>query len=125
MMPLGMGVVQSQRMLLGGQIVSEYQIQLEQAIFFTGNGGDGVVRLSVGFRQNTGGFIRISAPAVQDVCSQIHQTLVLFMTDTDYRQRPFHDACFYILKTRNGHGFLYGSRFHGKGIVSALEMVVA
>ena len=40
---LGVGVVNAQRMLRGGDVVAQDEIQLELAVPHPGNGGDGVV----------------------------------------------------------------------------------
>ena len=63
---LRMGMIYAERMLLGGDVVAEHQIQLVIIAALSGDGGDGVVRLAVRLRIDEGRLIRVAAPFFQD-----------------------------------------------------------
>ena len=120
-----MGMVDAQRMLLGGDIVPEGQIQFIRIAHFSCNRGNRVVRFPVGAGEDKGIFIRVATPAVQHMGSQVNEPVLIFVMDSKYRQWPFYDACFHIFITRNGDRKFNGCFRHGEGIISALKMVMA
>ena len=63
---LRMGMIHAQRMLLGGDVVAQHQIQLIVVAALSGNGGDGVVGLSIRFRIDESRLIRVAAPFFQN-----------------------------------------------------------
>ena len=60
---LGMGVVHTQRMLRGGDVVTQHQVQLILAVPHPGNGGDGVVGFAIGLGKDKAAFIGVAAPS--------------------------------------------------------------
>ena len=124
MVQLCMGMIHSQGMLLCGNVVSQYQIQFKIISASSGNGSDGVVGLPLRLCIDKGILIRI-ASGKQNLICQFYQPFLIRSADTNYRHGPFYDSCFHIGKTGKLN-FLFHLRFcHGKGIVPALEMVMA
>ena len=62
MMQLLVGMINAQRMFFCGNIISENQIQLIGIAAFSGDGSNGIMRFSISFSKDKGGFIRIASP---------------------------------------------------------------
>ena len=120
-----MRMVNAKRMLFCGDIVSQSQIQLKHFSHLTGNRSNGIVGLAICLCIDEGSFICISSPYLQYMRSQIDQALLIFMADTQNGKRPFDNACLHILISRNCYMLLNRRFCHSKGIMSALEMIVA
>ena len=125
MMQLCMGMIDSQRMLLCGNIVTQHQIQFELVSSLSCNGSDGVMRLVIGVGIDKCLFIRIFSPLVQDHICQCNDTVSIRTAETDHGHRPCHDTGIHILETGYGERSLYRSFRHGKLVMATLEMIVA
>ena len=125
MMQLCMGMIDSQRMLLCGDIVTQHQIQFELVSALSGNGSDGVMRLVIGVGIDESPFIRIFSPFIQDHICQCNNAVGIHTAEADHRHRPCHDTGIHILETGYREGFLYRSFRHGKLVMPTLEMIVA
>ena len=122
---LGMGMVHAQRMLRGGDVIAQHQIQLILAVPHPGNGGDGVVGLVVGLGKDKAAFIGVAAPSSQQLIGQLHKACVICTGQTDAAHGPVHDAGLHVLKAGEHPGLFNGSLGHGKLVMTALEMVMA
>ena len=120
-----MGVVHTQRVFLRGDVVPQHQIQLKLSVPHPGDGGDGVVGLTVGLREHKGRLVRIAPPCGEDAVCQFYQTLIVPAAEPDHGHGPLDDARLHILKVPEGDGPLNGGLLHGKGVAAALEMVMA
>ena len=118
-------MIYAQRMLLCGDIVSQRQIQLEDVPLLSGDRSDGIVRFPVRLRVDEGVFVGIASPCLQHMCGEIHQALLVFVTDAQHGQGPFHDSGFHILVSGDDYRLLDLRLRHGKGVMAALEMIVA
>ena len=56
------GVIESERSVLGGEVVSEHQIALKRAVAHPRNRRDGVVRRAVGEGKHRRRFVGVGAP---------------------------------------------------------------
>ena len=121
---LGMGVVDAQGVLGGGDVVAEHQVQLVVAAPAAGDGGDGVVGLPIRLSENEGGLVGIAPPGAQDLVGQVDEALRVGGGEADHRHGPLHDAGLHILVAGEGEGGLHRRLFHGEGVVAALEVVV-
>ena len=83
------------------------------------------MRLSVRLGKNVRFRIGVASPFLQDVVCQRNKPFLVFMTDTDDRQRPVQDSCFHVLISRDHDMFLHLSVRHGKTVPAALEVIVA
>ena len=118
-------MIYAQRVFLGGDVVSQHQVKLVHIAVLAGNGSDGVVRLAVSFRKDESSLIGVASPLGKDNVCQLHKS-----------------ACVGVSEPYNGHGPLYSSHCnifkalylvflfdiclcHWKGVVSALEMLMA
>ena len=124
-MQLCMGVVHAQRMLRGGDVIAQHEIQLILAVPHPGYGGDGVVRLAVGLGKDKAALVGVAAPGSQQLIGQLHKARVILTGQADAAHGPVHDAGLHILKAGEHPCFFNGSLGHGKLIVTALEVVVA
>ena len=122
---LGVGVVDAQRVFRRGDVVAEHEVQLESAVPHPGDGGDGVVRLTVGLSVDEAGFVGVVAPCGQDLVGQVHQTAIVLAGQADAAHGPVDDAGFDILVAGEGPALLDGSLGHGELVVAALEVVMA
>ena len=77
MMKLCVGMIYSQRMLIRGNVVSQYQIKLKIFSPLAGNGSDRIVRFSVCLRINKCIFIRIASLLVKDPVCQFNDPVCL------------------------------------------------
>ena len=127
MVKLRVRMVQAQGMLLRRQVVPQHQIQLVVAAPPSGDGGDGVVGGAIGLRQDHGVLIGVSSPGVQDPVRQSDEFFRIAAGQTDHGHGPFDNAGFYLresLRSRLSR-LVNGSPLHGKGIMTALEMIVS
>ena len=124
MMVLCMWMIYAKRIFFCGNIVSQSQIQLIHITFFTCDRSDRIMRFTIRFCKNECSLICIASPNLQHMSCQINQALLIFMTDTKYRQRPFYNTSLHILIARNSYIFLNFSLCHSKRIMAALEMIV-
>ena len=120
-----MGMIYAQGMLLCSDIISQHQIHLKIIASFSGYGSDGVVRFSVCLRKDKCRFIGVASPRQKDPIRQLDQAVGIRSADADHGHGPFHNACLYVLKSRNRQFRLHRSLRHGKFIMAALEMIVA
>ena len=70
---LGVGVEQPQRVLLGGAVVAQHQVQLVVLPPPPGDGGDGVVGGVPGVGQDAGALVGVPPPALQDLVPQVDE----------------------------------------------------
>ena len=122
---LGVGVEDAQRMLGGGDVVAQHQVELVLAVPHPGDGGDGVVGLAVGLGKDKAALVRVAAPGGQNFVGQVDQFLVVFARQPDAAHRPADDAGFDLFIAGEGPGLFDGGLGHGELVVAALEMVVA
>ena len=125
MMQLRMGVVYAERVFLCGDVIAKGQVKFKKFSASAGDGSDRIVRRSVCLSEDERALVRVAAPLIQDMLSQIYDPLRICTLQADDGERPFYDPCGYILVS--GHLELFGHRRfgHSKSIVSALEMIVA
>ena len=121
---LGMRVIEPQRMLLGGEVVAQHQVQLIALAAAAGNRGDGVVRLPIGLGKNHCFPVCIAAPGGQDAVGKIDQPLRVFPIQADDRHRPLDDARLDVVKAGKADRRLHRGLLHREGVVAALEVVV-
>ena len=117
-------MIYSQRMLFCGNIISQCQIQFKGITYLTCDRCNGIMRFSLCLCKNKCSLICISSPHFQNMCSQIHQTFLILMTNSQYGKRPFYNSSLHILISRNGNCFLNRCLCHCKGIMSSLEMIM-
>ena len=125
MMQLAVRVVNSERMLLGRDVISQHQIQLIAFIVSACNGGYCVVRLAVCFGKYKCRFICIASPCSEYLISKLHQPAGIIAAQTDNGHRPLYSAYGNIFEALYCIFLFNGSSRHGKGIVSALKMLMA
>ena len=125
MMQLGMGMVHPERMLTGGDIVAQDQVQLIIFSTLSGDGRDGVMIFSLRPGKDESLLIRITAPAPEDPVSQVDQALLIRSADADDRHGPFDDPGADILISFKHKRCLHPRLGHGELISAALEMLVA
>ena len=121
---LCVGMVDTQRMLLGCNIVAQHQIQLVILTSAAGNGGDGVVGLAAGLRIDESGLIGVDPPSQQDLGCQIAKLSSVGTGQTKDAHRPLDDAGLDILKALEFHSSLNGCALHGEAEVTALEVLM-
>ena len=125
MVILCMRMINTKRIFLCCNIVSQCQIQFKHISDLTCDRCDRIVRFTVCLCKNKCSFVCIASPHFQYMCCQFYQTIRIFVTDTEYRKRPFYDSRFDIFKSWNSYGFLDRSLCHCEGIMSSLEMIMA
>ena len=120
-----MGMVHAQRMLRSGDVVAQHQIQLILAVPHPGDGGNGVVGLTIRLGKDKAAFIGVAAPGSQQLIGQLYKACVICTGQTDAAHGPVHDAGLHILKAGE-HPRLFNRCFgHGELVMTALEVVVA
>ena len=125
MMQLCMGMIHSKRVLLRGDVIAQNQIQFIISSPFPGYGGNGIMRLSIGFGIDKGRFIRVSAPFFQNYISKGNQSVAVRSGQADNRHRPVDNACPDILVPFYRKVRIHSRFCHGELIVPALEMIMA
>ena len=120
-----MGMVHTQRMLRGGDVVAQHQVQLILAVPHPGDGRDGVVGLAIGLGEDKAALVGVAAPSSQQLIGQLHKACVIRTGQTDAAHGPVHDTGFHVLKAGEHPSLFYGGFSHGKFVVTTLEMVVA
>ena len=118
-------MVYAQGEFFGGEVISEHQVQLELVPHLAGDGRDGIVRFPVRLRENERGLVAVPPPGRQHLVSQLHQPVGIPAPQAQHGHGPEHDSRLHVLKTFQGKILLNGRFGHGKGVMSALEMVVA
>ena len=121
---LGVGVVNSQGMLLGGDVVAKHQIKLEKLAAAAGNGRDGVVGLAVGLGKNEGGNVGVRSPRGKDLLAELGKTGLVGTGETDDGKGPAYNARLNVLKIIEYQLFLDLGASHCKVVITALHMVV-
>ena len=122
---LCMRMVHTQRMLRGGDVVAQHQIQLILAVPHPGNGGNGVVRLAVGLGKDKATLIGVAAPCGQQLIGQLHKARVILTGQADAAHGPVYNTGLHVLKAGEHPSLFNGCLGHGKLVVAALEVVVA
>ena len=124
-MQLGMGVVHTQRMLRGGDVVAQHQIQLIFAVPHPGNRRDGVVGLAIRLGKDKAALVGVAAPSGQKLIGQLYKACIIRTGQTDAAHGPVHDTGLHILKAGE-HPRLFNRCFgHGKLVMTALKVVMA
>ncbi len=75
---LPVGVIDSQGVLLGGNVVAQHQVQLVSFAPPPGDGGYGVVRLAAGLGEDKGLLVGIAPPCGEDFVRQLNEPLRVF-----------------------------------------------
>ena len=119
-----MGMEKAERMLLCGEVVPQHKVQLIKVSPPSGDRSDRIVRNSVCFREDHNGFIAVLSPAVQDALRQFCESCPVRPGDPYYRHRPLNYACPDVLIAFEGELRFHFCLLHGKGISSALEVIV-
>ncbi|MNC52624.1 hypothetical protein D3C75_1019810 [compost metagenome] len=126
-----MGVENAHRMLIGGAVIAEHQVQLELSVAVAaGNGCNGVMGngcpvLTGRLSQNIRSFVSVAPPRFQKRISQNNQLLFVLTGDAHHRHGPFHAADFHTGICIGLVTLLYRRLFHGEHMPSALEVVMA
>ena len=120
-----MGMEHTQGVLLRCDVVAQHQVQLVLAVSLAGDGGDGVVGITVGLGKDKGVGVRVSPPGGKNLVRQVHQALIVGAAQPDDGEGPVDDARLHVLKAREGDGLFHWSLLHGKGVAAALEVVMA
>ena len=118
------GVVQPHGMLLRRQVVPQDQIQLIPPLPHTGDGGDGIVGLAVGLRENRRRRVAVGAPLGKDLARQITEVILVLRIQAKHRHRVSHHAAVHVVKAGNLEAKLLLRLFHGECVVAALKMFV-
>ena len=122
---LSMGVVHTQRVLRGGDVVAQHQVQLILAVPHPGDGGNGVVGLAVSLGKDKAALVSVAAPCSQQLIGKLHKACVVCTGQTDAAHGPVHDTGLHVLKAGEHPRLFNGGFRHGKLVVTALEVVVA
>ena len=88
-------------------------------------GCDRVMWLSICLSKDVCIGVGIASPCTKYMVSQIDQTFLVFAANTQYGQRPFYDAGFHILVSRDLNVFLDRCFCHCKLVIAALIVVMA
>ena len=120
-----MGMEHAHRMLLCGNVATQHQIQLIVFPFAAGNGGDGIMRLTIGESNDADAFVGIATPSLQNLVCQVCDSCRITALQTNDAHGPFDDTGFDILKTLKCKRLLDRSSFHSEGIMAALEVLMA
>lgn len=84
-MILSMRMINTKRMLLCCDIVSQCQVKFIHIADFTRDRSNRIMRLSICLCKNKCRFIGVSSPYFQHMSRKIHQTVRIFVADTKYR----------------------------------------
>ena len=125
MVQLLVRVIEAERMLRRREIVAQDKIQLKIFPAAAGDGRDGVVRRAVSLGEDHGGFIGVAAPGSQDLLRQQAQPVRVAAGQAQDGHRPFDDPGCNVRESGKRDRRLDRGLFHGEGVVTALEMVVA
>ena len=82
-------MVDTQRAFLCGNVVAQHQITLIGITAHSGNGSDGVVGRSIGFRKNERLRIAVAPPVLQHQIARCCQRRPVLTLQTDDRHGPF------------------------------------
>ena len=113
----------AQRMLVGGQVVAQHQIQLVPAAFHARHGGDGVVGHAVGLGIDAAGRVGIAAPGCKHLIRQGDHLVAIVAAQHDAAHRPVGHPRLH----RSGgrlQSEAHAGAIHGKYVAAALEVVV-
>ena len=115
----------AQGKLLRGDVVPQDQIQLQKLPPFAGNGGDGVVGLSVRFGKEEGLLVGIASPSGENPVGQCNERFRLGALQAQDGHGPFDNASCHLGEVREGQAPLHGGLGHSKFVPATLEMLVA
>ena len=118
-------MVEAQGVLLRGQVVPQYQVQLKFLPPPPGDGGDGIVGNSVRLGEDDRRLVRIGPPLAQNPVRQGNQPLRVFGANPDDGHGPLDDARLHILEAGEGNRGFHRGGLHGEGVPPALEVVVS
>ena len=122
---VGMGMEHTQGMFIRSDVAAQHQIQLVVLPSPAGDGSDGVVGFAVREGDDAHGLIGVAPPGVQDLLTQVGNAAAVSAGETDDAHGPLDDTGGDVLIARKLHFLLNRGSFHGEGIVSTLEMLVA
>ena len=122
---LCMRMIYAKRILICRQVVSQSQIQFKHIADFSCDRCDRVMWLSICLSKDVCIGVGIASPCTKYMVSQIDQTFLVFAANTQYGQRPFYDAGFHILVSRDLNVFLDRCFCHCKLVIAALIVVMA
>ena len=125
MVQFSVGMEHTQRMLFGGDVITQDQIHLVILSPAACNGSDGIVGFAFGFCKDECVCIRVAAPGLQDAVSQICNPLLVRTGQPDDTHGPLYDTGLDILKALELHLSLHRRLLHGEGVAAALEMLMA
>ena len=115
----------AQGMLWGSNVAPQHQIQLIELSSAPGNGGNGIVRLSVREGHHAHTFVGIAPPAGENLVCQLCQPLRILPIQPDDAHRPADNARLNVLEAPEFQLLLHRRGLHGEGIVSTLEVLMA
>ena len=118
-------MVYAQRVLLGGDVVPQHQIQLVVHAPAAGNGGDGVVGFTMGLREDKGILIGIATPCGQYPVRQLHQLILVRAVQPDNAHGPLDNSRFYILVAPEGDFLFHRCLLHGEAVAPSLKVLMA
>ena len=120
-----MGMVHAQRELFGGDIIAQHQIQFKHIAVLARNRRNGIVGFSVRLRIDKCRFIGIFSPGLQHNIRQIDESVAVLSPKPQHRHGPEYNACLHIFKAFHLEMLFNRCLSHGKGVMPALEMIVA
>ena len=125
MMILAVRMVNAQRMLIGGDVVSQHQIQFVLAAAHSRNRRDGVVRHAFGLAEDEGLRIGVRTPFSEYHICRIRKSFNGFRLKAESGERPLDHARIYIFESRDCKHLFERCSYHWECITAALKMVVA
>ena len=125
MVELGVGVINSQRVLFGGDVIAEHKVKLVLAVSHSCDGGNGVVGLAAGLREDEALLVGVAPPEGEYPVSQRDDALPVSGAQPDDRHRPLDYPGLYVLKALEAKLLLHGSLRHCEFVVAALKMLVS
>ena len=123
-MKLGVGMVYAKGMLFCGDVVAKNKVDL---IFFAPaacNGGDGVVIFAVGVGKYKSVLVGIFSPCAEYLVRKRAKSGFVGRIYTDNRHGPRNDRSLDVFKAFKAKLCFVACSFHGKGVSSALHVVV-
>ena len=123
-MYIGMRMVNTERMLLGSDIVTKNQIKLKFSVAESGNRRYSIVLLSVSLCKYKGIGVTVTAPSNKYLISKLAKRLSVRAAKSDYRHRPRNDSRLNVFIARKLY-ICFNRRFcHCKGVATTLSMIV-
>ena len=117
-------MIKPHRVFRRGQVVAQDQIQLILAVPHPGNRCDGVVRLTVRFREDHRVGVRVLAPFRKDSACEVTELLLVRRVQAQHRHRISDHAAVHILKAGHFKTKLFLRLFHRERVVAALEVLM-